>query len=152
MYSYVCKMFYFCVRQSFVCHTKQVASVPSHHQPAKGSSVVLPPLIISRKSIMLPPSISPPMHADSSLHVSSQTVDQPREEESCLCHWSVHPRPLEVASCHHHRSYWEKASCCCCQSVHPCPLICRCTSVAKLSTSQEKKRRVSDINQSTRAC
>jgi hypothetical protein len=31
MYSYICIMFYFCVRQNFVRHTKQVASVPSHH-------------------------------------------------------------------------------------------------------------------------
>ncbi len=31
MYSYVFIMFYFFVRQNFVCHTKQVASVPSHH-------------------------------------------------------------------------------------------------------------------------
>ncbi len=38
MYSYLCIMFYFCVRQNFVCHTKQVASVPSHHQPAKWST------------------------------------------------------------------------------------------------------------------
>jgi hypothetical protein len=102
MYSYVCVMFYFYVRQNFVCHTKRVASVPSHHQPAKGSSVLLPPLIIWRKSIVSPPSISPPMHADSPLHVSSQTVDQPREEASCLCHQSVHPRPLEVALCRRH--------------------------------------------------
>ncbi len=54
MYSYICIMFYFCVRQSFLCHTKRVASVPSHHQPAKGSSIVLPPSIIPRKSIVLP--------------------------------------------------------------------------------------------------
>ncbi len=109
MYSYVCIMFYFCVCQNFVCHTKQVASVPSHHQPAKGSSVVLPPLIIPRKSIVLPPLISPPVHAYLPLHVSSQTVNQPREEVSCLCPQSVHPRPLEVALCHHRRSYQEEA-------------------------------------------
>ncbi len=64
MYSYVCIMFYFCVHQNFVCHTKQVASVPSHHQPAEWSSVVSLPLILQRKSIVLPPLISPPVHAD----------------------------------------------------------------------------------------
>ncbi len=32
MYFYICIMLYFCVCQNFVCHTKQVASVPSHHQ------------------------------------------------------------------------------------------------------------------------
>jgi hypothetical protein len=79
-------MFYFCMRQNFVCHTKQVASVPSHHQPAKGRSVVLLPSIIPRKSIMLLPLISLLAHADSPLQVSSQTVDQPREEALCLCH------------------------------------------------------------------
>ncbi len=84
MYSYVCIMFYFCVCQNFVCHTKRVASVPSHHRPAKGSSIMLPPLIIPRKSIVLLPLISPPVHADLLLHVSSRTVDQPREEVSCL--------------------------------------------------------------------
>ncbi len=57
-------MFYFCMCQNFVCHTKQVASVPSHHQPAEWSSVVSLPLILPRKSIILPPSISPPVHAD----------------------------------------------------------------------------------------
>jgi hypothetical protein len=111
MYSYICIMFYFCVRQNFVCHTKQVASVPSHHQPAKGSSVVLPPLIIPRKSIVLPPLISPPAHADLPLHVSSQTINQPREEALCLCRRSVHLRPPEVALCCRHQSYQEKASC-----------------------------------------
>ncbi len=39
MCSYGCIMFYFCVRQNFVCHTKQVASVTSHHWPAKWSSI-----------------------------------------------------------------------------------------------------------------
>ncbi len=98
MYSYVYILFYLYVHQNFVCHTKRVASVPSHHQPAKGSSVVLPPSIIPRKSIVSPPSISLPAHADLSLHVTSQTVNQPREEVLCLCHqpgWS----------------YWEKALC-----------------------------------------
>ena len=65
MYSYICIMFCFCVRQNFVCHTKRVASVPSHHRPAKWSSVMSLPSILPRKSIVLPPSISPPMHADS---------------------------------------------------------------------------------------
>ncbi len=101
MYSYVCIMFYFCVRQNFVCHTKRVASVPSHHQQAKGSSILLPPLIRPRKSIVLPPSISPPVHADLPLHITSQTVNQPREEALCLCRQSIHPRPLEVALCCH---------------------------------------------------
>ncbi len=100
---------------------------------------------------MLPPLISPPAHADSPSYVTSQTVDQPREEESCLCRWSVHPCPLEVASCCCCWSYQEKALCCCRQSVRLCPLICRRTSVAKSSTSQEKKRCVSAINHSTRA-
>ncbi len=127
MYSYICIMFYFCVRQNFVCHTKQVVSVPSHHRPAKGSSVVLPPLIIPRKSIMLPPLVSPPTHADLPLHVSSQNIDQPREEASCLCHWSVHPRPLEVAMCCRRWSYQEKASCCHHQSVRPRTLTHRHT-------------------------
>ncbi len=127
MYSNVCTMFYFCVRQNFVCHTKQVASVPSHHQPAKGSSIVLPPSIIPRKSIALPPLISPPMHADSPSHVTSGTVDQPREEASCLCRWSVHPRPLEVALSCCRRSYQEKASCCCHWSVRPCTPTWHCT-------------------------
>ncbi len=125
--------------QNFVCHTKGVASVPSHHQPAKGSSIVLPPSIIPRKSTVLPPLISPPAHADLPSHVSSRTIDQPREEASCLCHQSVHPHPLEVALCRRCQSYWEKALCRHRWSVRPCPLICRCTSVAKSSTSQEKK-------------
>jgi hypothetical protein len=128
MYSYVCIMFYICVHQNFVCHTKQVASVPSHHRPAEGSSIVLPPLIIPRKSILLLPSISPPAHADSPLHKSSQTVDQPREEASCLCRRSVHPCPLEVALCCHHRSYQEIASCHRRQSVCPRTLTCRRTN------------------------
>ncbi len=126
MYSYIWLMFYFCMRQNFVCHTKQVASVPSHHWPAKGSSVVLPPLIIPRKSIMLPPSISPPVHTDLPSHVSSRTANQPREEASC-CRWSVHPRLLEVALCCVHWSYQEKASCCYRRSVRPCMLTRRCT-------------------------
>ncbi len=123
MYYYVYIMFYFYVCQNFVCHTKQVASVPSHHQPAKWSSVVSPP----SKSIVLLPSISPPAHADSLSHITSQTVDQPREEAPYLCLQSVHPRPLEVALCYRHQSYQEKASGCRCQSVHPCTLICCCT-------------------------
>jgi hypothetical protein len=127
MYSYVCIMFYFCVRQNFVCHTKQVVSVSSHHQPAKGSSVVSPPLILPRKNIVLRPSISLPAHADSFLHVTSQTVDQPKEEAPCLHCRSVHPRPLEVLLCCRHQSYREKALCCCRQSVRPHTLILHCT-------------------------
>ncbi len=127
MYSYVCIMFYFCMHQNFVCHTKQVASVPSHHQPAKGSSVVLPPLIIPRKSIVLSSLISPPVHADLPSHVTSWTVDQQREEASCLCQWSVHPCLLEVALCRHCRSYQEKALCFHHQSVCPRMLTRRCT-------------------------
>ncbi len=65
MYSYVCIMFYFCVLQNFVCHTKQVASVPSYHQPAKWSSVMSLPSILPRKSMVSLPSISPHAHADS---------------------------------------------------------------------------------------
>ncbi len=211
MYSYICVMFYFCTRQNFVCHTKLVASVPSHHWPAKGSSVMLLPLIIPRKSILSPPLISPPVHADSPSHVTSETVNQPREEvlclcrwsvhpcplevalcccrqsyqekcivlppsisppaladspshvasqtanqpreeESWLCHWSVHPRLLEVVLCCRRQSYQEKALCCRCWSVCPRPLIFRCTSVAKSLTSWEKKHCVSAVNQSTRAC
>ncbi len=127
MYSYVCIMFYFYVRQNFVCHTKQVASVPSHHWPAKWSSAMSPPLILPRKSIVLPPSISPPAHADSPLHVTSRTVNQPREEALCLRRWSVHPRLLEVALCCRRQSYQEKVSCCHRQSVRPRMLICHCT-------------------------
>jgi hypothetical protein len=85
LYSNICIMFYFCVCQNFVCHTKRVASVPSHHQPAKGSRVVSPPSIIPSKSIVLLPLTSPPTHADSPSHITSQTVDQPREEVWCLC-------------------------------------------------------------------
>ncbi len=127
MYSYVCIMFYFCVRQNFVCHTKRVGSVPSLHWPAKGSSVVLLPSIIPRKCIVLPPSISPPTVADLPSHVSSQTIDQPREEALCLCRQSVHLRPLEVALCCCCRSYQEKALCCHRRSVRPRTLTCRCT-------------------------
>ncbi len=127
MYSYICIMFYFCVNQNFVCHTKQVVSVPSHHWPAEWSSVVSLPLILPRKSIVLPPSISPPVHADLPLHVTSQTVNQPREEAPCLRCRSVHPRPLEVALCCCHWSYQEKALCFCRQSVCPCTLICHRT-------------------------
>ncbi len=127
MYSYVCIMFYFCVHQNFVCHTKWVVSVPSHHQPAKRSSIVLPPSIIQRKSIVLPPLISPHAHADLPLHVTSQTVYQPREEASCLYRLSVHPHPLEVALCCRRWSYQEKASCCCCRSVCPRTLTRHCT-------------------------
>jgi hypothetical protein len=127
MYSYVCIMFNFCVRQNFVCHTKQVVSVPSHHQPAEWSSIVSLPLILPRKSIVLPPLISPPAHADSLLHVTSQTINQPREEALCLRRRSVHLRPLEVALCCRRWSYQEKSSCCRRQSVRPCTLIRRCT-------------------------
>ncbi len=127
MYSYICIMFYFCVHQNFVCRTKQVVSVPSHHQPAKWSSIVSLLLILPRKSIVSPPSISPPMHADSPSHVTSQIVDQPREEVLCLHHWSVHLRLLELALCCCRRSYPEKASCCCRWSVRPHMLICCCT-------------------------
>ncbi len=127
MYSYVCIMFYFCVRQNFVCHTKQVAIAPSHHRPAKWSSVVSPPLILPKKSIVLLPSISPPAHADLPLHVTSQTVDQPREEAPCLRRLSVHLHPLEVALCCRCWSYQEIASCCLRWSVRPCTLICCCT-------------------------
>ncbi len=127
MYSCVCIMFYICMRQNFVCHTKRVASVPSHHCPAKGSSILLPPSIIPRKSIVLPQLISPPVHADSPSHVSSRAIDQPREEASCLCRWSVHPRLLEVALCCRHWSYQEKSSCRCHQSVRPRTLTRRCT-------------------------
>ncbi len=127
MYSYVCIMFYFCMCQNFVCHTKQVANVHSHHWPAKGSSIVLPPWIIPRKSIVSPPSISPPTHADSPLHVSSRTVNQPKEEGSCLCPWPSNLCPLEVALCCHRQSYQEKALCCRHRSVHPCTLTHRRT-------------------------
>ncbi len=127
MYSYVCIMFYFCMHQNFVYHTKQVANVPSHHQPAEWSSVVSPPSILPRKSIVSPPSISPPVHADLPLHVTSQTVDQPREEAPCLRHQSVHPRLLEVALYCHRWSYQEKASCCRHWSVRPPMLIRHCT-------------------------
>ncbi len=127
MYSYICIMFYFCVRQNFVCHTKGVASVPFHHQPAKWSSIVSPPSILPRKSIMLPPSISLPTHADSPSHVTSWTIDQPREETPCLCRRSVHLHPLEVALCCPRWSYQEKASCCCRQPIRPRTLIRRRT-------------------------
>ncbi len=127
IYSYVCIMFYIWVHQNFVWHTKRVASVPSHHQPAKGSSVVLLPSIIPRKSIVLPPLISLPVHADLPSHVSSQTVNQPREEASCLCRWSVHLCLLEVALCCCHQSYQEKALWCRRWSVRPHTLTRRCT-------------------------
>ncbi len=127
MYSYICIMFYFCVHQNFVCHTKQVASFPSHHWLAKWSSIVSPPSILPRKSIVSPPSISPPVHADLPLHLASQTVNQPREEAPCLCCWSVHPRPLEVVLCCRRWSYQEKALCWCRQSVRLRTLIRHCT-------------------------
>ncbi len=127
MYSYVWIMLYFCMRQNFVYHTKRVASVPSHHWPAKWSSVLSPPSIIPRKSIVSLPSISPPAHADLPSHIISQTVDQPKKEAPCLCRWSVHPRPLEVALCCCHQSYQEKASFCCHWSVCPRTLICHRT-------------------------
>ncbi len=127
MYCYICIMFYFCVRENFVCHTNWVVSVPPHHQPAKWSSVVTLLLILPRKSIMLPPSISPPVHADLLLHVTSQTVNQPREEAPCLHYRSVHPRPLEVALRCRRWSYQEKAFCCRHWSVCPCMLICHRT-------------------------
>ncbi len=123
MYSYICIMFYFCVHQNFVCHTKQVASVPSHHWPPKWNSVASPPSILPRKSILLPPLISPPAHADLPSHVTSRTIDQLREEAPCLRHWSVHPCLLEVALCCRCQSYQEKASCCRRWSVHPRTLI-----------------------------
>ncbi len=152
MFSYVCIMFYFYTRQNIVCHTMQVASVPSHHQPAKWSSIVSPLLILPRKSMVLPPSISPPAPTDLPLHINSQTVNQLQEEAPCFCRWSVHPCLLEVALCHRCWSYQEKLSCCRHQSVHPHPLICCCTCLAKPSTSWEKKRGVSAVDQSTRAC
>ncbi len=127
MYSYICIMFYFCVHQNFVCHTKQVASVPSHHRPAKWSGVMSPPLILPRKSIVSPPWISPPAHADLPLHVTSWTVNHLREEVPCLRRWSVHWHPLEVELCYRHQSHQEKALCCRRQSVCPCTLIFRCT-------------------------
>ena len=58
---------------------------------------------------------------------------------------------LEVASCCLHQSFQGKALFCLRRSVCPCPLICHCTSVAEPSTSQEKKHRVSAVDQSTRA-
>ncbi len=124
MYSYVCIIFYFCVCQNFVCHTKRVVSVPSHHRPAKWSSIVPPPLILLRKSIVSLQSISPPMHTDLPLYVTSQIVDQLREEAPCLRCQSVHQCPLEVALCCCHWSYREKALCCCRWSVRSCTLIC----------------------------
>ncbi len=127
MYSYVCITFYFCEHQNFVCHTKQVASVPSHHWPAEWGSIVSPLLILPRKTIVSPPLISPPVHADLPSHVTSQTVDQPREEAPCLCRQSVHLRPLEVALYCHRWSYREKSSCCRRQSVRLRTLICRRT-------------------------
>ncbi len=98
MHSYVHIMFYFCMCQNFVCHTMCVASVPSHHQPAKWSSVMLPPSIILRKSIMSLLLISLPAPADLPSHITIRTVDQPREEALCLCHWSVCLRLL-IHSC-----------------------------------------------------
>ncbi len=127
MYSYGWIMFYFCMRQNFVCHAKQVVSVSSHHWPAKWSSIMSPPLILPRKSILLPPLISLPAHADSPLHVTSRTVDQPREEALCLRHRSVNPRPLEVALCCRRWSYQEKSLCCHNRSDRPRTLIRRCT-------------------------
>ncbi len=127
MYSYVCIMFYFCVRQNFVCHTNRVTSVLSHHCPAEWSSVVSLPLILPRKSIVSPPWMSPPAHADSPLHITSRTVDQPREDAPCLRRQSVNLRPLELAFCCRCWSYWEKASCCRHWSVRPCTLIRCCT-------------------------
>ncbi len=127
MYSYVCIMFYFCVHQNFVCHTKQVASVPSHHRPAKGSTIMLPPSIIPRKSIVSPPLISLPTHADLPSHVSSRTVNHPKEEASCLCHWSVHLCLLELALCHRRCPYREKALCRHRRSFRLCMLTRRCT-------------------------
>ena len=124
MHSYVCIMFYFCVHQNFVCHTKQVASFPSHHWLAKWSSIVSPPSILPRKSIVSPPSISPPVHADLPSHVTIRTVNQPREEALRLCRQSAHLRLLEVALCCRRQSYWRKALCCCRWSVCPCTLIC----------------------------
>ncbi len=126
MYSYVCIMFYFCLRHNFVCHTKQVASVPSHHRPAKWSSIVSLSSIWPKKSIVLLPIISPPVHADLPLHITSRTINQPREEAPCLCHCSVHLRPLEVALCCRHQSFRDKAPCCPHQSVRPRTLIHRC--------------------------
>ncbi len=108
MCSYVCIMLCFCVHQNFFCHTKRVASVPSHHRTAEWSSVVSPPSILPRKSIVLPPLISLPTHADSPLYVTSQTVNQPREEVPCLRRWSVHLHALEVALCCRRQSSWEK--------------------------------------------
>ncbi len=142
MYSYVCIMFYFCMHQNFVCHTKRVESVPSHHWPAKWSSVVSPRLILPRKIIVSPPSISPPVHADFSLHVTSWTVNQPREEAPCLRHQSVHSHPLEVALCFRHQSYQEKASCCCRQSVRPCTL----SAVARKQRNHQPAKRSSAMS------
>ncbi len=114
MYSYICILFISaCIRILSVIPSEWPV-FPFHHQPAKGSSVMTLPSIIPRKSIVLPPLISLPMHADSPLHITSQTVDQPREEASCLCRWSG-------------RSYREKASCHRCQSVRPRTLTCCCT-------------------------
>ena len=68
-----------------------------NRRPAKRQSVMSLPLIwtiILRKSIVLPPLISPPAPADSLLHITSRTVNQLREVASCLCRQSVHPRLL----------------------------------------------------------
>jgi hypothetical protein len=56
MYSYVCIMFYFCMRQIFFCHTKHVASVPSHHP--KNSTTPHP--ILPLPYYPFPASPSPP--------------------------------------------------------------------------------------------
>ncbi len=87
--------------------TLPLISPPTHAR----KSVVLPPSIIPRKSIVSSLSISPPAPADLPLHLSSWTVDQPREESLRLCRWSVHMHPL-VPSCMYepHRRPVERSS------------------------------------------
>jgi hypothetical protein len=66
MYSYVRIMYYFCMRQIFFCHTKCMATVPSHH----------PKNFTTPHPILQLPYISPPILRWSQKKRCSSVVEQ----------------------------------------------------------------------------
>ncbi len=90
-------------------------SLPAIRPPVPTRSSVMSLLsIIPRKSIVLSPLFSPPMPADSPLHLSSQIVNQPREETARISRQSIYPRPLVVVvhTCRNFIQRRDQVSCC----------------------------------------
>ncbi len=122
MYSYLCIMFYFCMRHNFFL---------SHQVPGQCS---LPPLkklhhTTPNLAAAIHQSAHPAVESEEALYLhsgavrllplichrmfvqlSSQTIDQLSEVALCCCH----------------QSYQEKSSCCLRRSVRLRPLICHC--------------------------